>query len=162
MAFDETFWVGTSFVLFVALVYKPVASFITKGLDNRADRIQKELDEALRLKEEAQALLASYQRKQQQAEADAKDIVTHAQEEAKRLLKEAEEELEASLNVRIEMAMKKIANYENSVVSEVRNNAVDVAIEAVKDLVTQRLELDPKAADSLVDDSIDNLSKKLA
>ena len=81
---DPSFWVGVSFVLFVLLiVYFKVPGQMTKALDDRADRIRQELDDAQKLREEAQALLAEYQRKRTEAEKEAEDIVTQAKTKLK-------------------------------------------------------------------------------
>ena len=65
--FGEAFWVGLAFIVFVAAIYRPVGKMMGAALDNRAQRIQEELEEAVRLREEAQALLAGYERQQNEA-----------------------------------------------------------------------------------------------
>lgn len=157
--FDATLWVAIAFVIFVALAFKPVARILTGGLDNRTNRIKDELDEAIRLKEEAQAILASYQRKQKEVMQEAELIVTRAQEDAKRLVKDAQEELEATLSKRIEMTMNKISTYEATILQDVRNHAIDAAIEKVNSLIDERM--DSATADALVTASIEEIDKKL-
>ena len=82
--FDQTFWVALAFVMFIAVVYKPVSRKMAAALDARAEKIKQELDEAVRLREEAQALLAGYERRQNEALKEAEDILGHAREEAER------------------------------------------------------------------------------
>ena len=82
--FGERFWVSLALVVFIALVYKPVGRMIGAALDSRSTRIKDELDEAVRLREEAQALLSGYQRRQGEAAKEAEDIVAHARDEAER------------------------------------------------------------------------------
>jgi F-type H+-transporting ATPase subunit b len=108
MEFGDTFWVGLSFILFVAVVYKPVGRIITNGLDNRSQRIQEELEEALRLKEEAQALLSAYERNQKEVTAQASDIISHAEKEAARITNESKKALEESLNKRVHFQWKRL------------------------------------------------------
>jgi len=79
------FWVAASFVAFFVVVWKPLRSALVGGLDARAERIRKELDEAQRLREEAQTLLADFQRKQRDAIQEAETIVARARGEAERL-----------------------------------------------------------------------------
>ncbi len=81
---DPVFWVMIAFFVFIgALVYYRVPGMIGKALDARADAIRKELDEARRLRDEAQALLADYQRKSREAENEAKEILEQAKREAR-------------------------------------------------------------------------------
>ena len=79
---DPTFWTAVAVVLFIALVAKPVSRMATKALDERAEKIKAELDEAERLRNEAQDLLAQYQRKQRDAAKEAEAIIEHAKQEA--------------------------------------------------------------------------------
>lgn len=156
---DPAFWVGLSFILFVSLIFKPVGRIILAALDDRAVKIQSELDEAIRLKEEAQALLSSYQRKQKEVTQNAKDIIAHAEAETKRIAKQAEKDLEDSLNKRIEVSMQKIAAYEASILQDVRNNAVDIAISTVRSLVAESISKD--VAEDLISKAMADLDKKL-
>lgn len=88
------FWVLVAFVVFVVLAFKPLRKAVTGALDERAEQIRKQLDEANKLREEAQATLASYKRKQRDALKEAEEIVTHAKAEAERLRAEAAKALE--------------------------------------------------------------------
>lgn len=159
MLHDPQFWVAISFVLFVAAVFKPVGKVICASLDNRSLKIQKDLDEALRLKEEAQALLASYQRKQKEAAEEAHKILENAKTESERLLADAEKKLEENLNKKIQLAMQKIANYEHSVMQEVRNNSIDLAINTVRRLIEESL--NKKISDDLVSRAVAEMNSKL-
>ena len=87
---DPAFWAAVAFVIFIAATAKPISRLLTAGLDKRADKIRSDLEEAEKLREEAQDLLASYQRKQRDALAEAAAIIAHAGEEAARLAAEAE------------------------------------------------------------------------
>lgn len=155
---NPTVWVAVSFIIFVVAAFRPVSKAITAALDSRADRIQKELNEALRLKEEAQSLLATYQRRQSEIEGEALKIIERAQEESKRIAQSLEEELEDKLNRRIEAGMQRIANYEANVLQEIRNNTVDVAIETVNSLLAEYAQ--QHSADDTVDYAIDGMRKK--
>ena len=159
MTFDATFWVAIAFVAFIALVGKRVYAMITAGLDKRAEAIRTELDEAVRLREEAQALLAGYQRKQRDAVGEAEEIVEHAKAEAAHLAEQAEKDLEAALERRIKQAEEKIAQAEAQAVAEVRDLAVDVAIEATRQLIAKNL--DETKTTTLVDEAIADLDEKL-
>ena len=136
---NEAFWLLVAFVVFFGLLGKTLMRFITGALDNRANRIQQELDEAVKLREEAQALLVSFQRKQRDAIKEAETIVAEAKSQAETMLREAEEELEKALNKRIELAMEKISQAEADVVQDVKNNAVDIAVAASHALLQEHM-----------------------
>ena len=156
---DPAFWVAVAFVIFAAFMLWKVSAKITDALDGRAAGISKELDDAAALREEAQALLASYQRKQRDAMAEADDIVAQAKVEAERLAAEAAVALEAEIKRRTDMALEKITQAEAQVVQEVRNTAIDVAIAAAGSLIKENI--DTSKAASLIDDSIGDIEGKL-
>ena len=106
------FWVAVAFVLFVGVLLRFGWGRGIAALDKRAANIKNKLDEAIRLREEAQELLASYQRKQRDAEKEAADIIAHAEAEAGRLRAEAEEELAATVSRRTDTALAKISQME--------------------------------------------------
>lgn len=159
MLTSQLFWIAVSFVLFIGLIFKPVGKALSAIFDARASRIQDELDEALRLKEEAQALLASYQRKQKEVVDEAAHIIAHAEEESKRIMDEAEHQLEENVNRRIEVAMQKIASYEATVLHDIRSNAVDIAVGTVRALIAENLGKD--LTDELIEVAVEDIEKKL-
>lgn len=157
--FDEKFWVAVSFVIFVAAVARPVGRLIAAGLDKRSQQIKEELDNAVKLREEAQALLASFQRKQRDAIKEAEDIIARAQAEADIMLVQAEKALEVALNQRIESAMDKIVQAEKSMVQEVKEHAIDIAISASHALI--REQLDRSTSEALFDGAVQDIRKKM-
>jgi F-type H+-transporting ATPase subunit b len=154
------FWVGASFVLFLLfLVYYGVPGMIGKALDDRADAIRKELDEARRLREEAQSLLADYQRKAREAEAEAEKIVEQARRDAEAMAAEARQSLHETVARRAKQAEDKIARAEAQAVNDVRGAAVESAIAAAERVIKTRVA--GSQADQLVDASIQDLRGKL-
>lgn len=153
------FWVGFAFVMVVALAFKPVARAITAGLDARAQQIKGKLSEARKLRDDAQALLAEYQRKQREALQEAEAILAHAKEEADRLRKEAETSLAQSIARREQQAVDRIAQAEAQAMAQVRDIAVDVAMSAAGKMIAANLSLDQQ--DALIADSIQGLPGKL-
>lgn len=130
---SDTAWVAVAFVLFILLLWKlKVPAAINTALDERGARIKAELEEAARLREEAQALFAEYQRKQKAALKDAEDIVAAARAEAKAIAAQAEIDLKAALARRQAQAEAKIAQAETQALAEVRSAAVDIAVEAAR------------------------------
>lgn len=153
-------WVFVSFVLFVALlVYYKIPNKVAKALDDRADRIRADLDEARRLREEAQGILADYQRKRRDAEQEAEDIVAMARREAEFYAQEQRKALTESLQRRLKLAEEKIARAEEQAVQDIRSRSVDVAIAAAETVIARQLE--GKSAESLVEKSVRDISTRL-
>lgn len=160
MQFDATFWVGAAFIVFIGvLFYFKVPGMLTKGLDERAERIRNDLEEARRLREEAQALLASYERKQHEAAEEAKQIVQRAKEEAEREARLAAERLEAMIARREQTSLEKIAVAEAQAEKEVRDAAVAVAIAAATEVIASQVS--GARADALIDEATQNLRQNL-
>lgn len=156
---DPSFWVGLAFVLVVGFLAKPIMRGVSASLDGRADKIRTQIDEARKLREEAQSLLAEYQRKQRDALAEAESIVAQAKEESVRLQAQAEKDLEHAIERRKAQALERIAQSEAQALASVRNTAVDVAIAAAEKLVRDQMSGDRQAA--LVDQSIQDLPGRL-
>ena len=106
---DPTLWVAVGFFIFVAAVFKVAKKTITGALDGRAEDIRNSLDQAAGLREEAQQLLAEYQRKQRDAVKETEQMLAHARAEAERMAKEGAEKLEEALKRREQLAVEKIA-----------------------------------------------------
>lgn len=156
---DPTFWVAVGFVLFAVAVYKPASKAVLGMLDGRADEIRASLDEAASLREEAQQLLAEYQRKQRDAVKETEEMVSRARAEAGRLATEGAEKLEEAIKRREQLAIEKIAQAETDALREVRAMSVDVAITATRNLIADKM--DATKSSALVDEAIADLSKKL-
>jgi len=158
--FDPEVWVAVAFVIFVVgLGYLGVHKQITAALDNRSSRIKAELDDANRLKDEALKLLADYQRKRQEAETEAQDIIAGAKAEAERLAVEAKTRVEEFVSRRTKMAETKIAQAEAQALSDVRAAAAEAAVAAAEKILTQAAK--GKAAEDLVAKGIEDVRKKL-
>lgn len=153
-------WVGIAFFIFVGvLIYYGVPGLIGKALDDRADAIRKELDEARRLREEAQNLLADYQRKAREAEQEAQGIIDQAKREAEALAAETRASLKESVARRTKQAEEKIARAEDQALAEVRAAAVETAIATAEKIL--RTKAGGSTGERLINDSIENLRGKL-
>jgi F-type H+-transporting ATPase subunit b len=160
MLHEAEFWVAMGFIVFVALLgYVGVHRTMTKALDDRTERIKAELDEARRLKEEAAALLAEYQRKRHEAENEAADIVAGAKAEAERLAVEAKARMEEFVARRTKLAETKIAQAEAQATADVRSAAADAAVAAAEAIL--RREAKGERAGELIARGIDDVRKKL-
>jgi F-type H+-transporting ATPase subunit b len=156
--FEAEFWVAVAFVLFIGVLgYFGVHKLVLSSVDQRRDKIKAELDEARRLKEEARALLAEYQRKQHEAEEEAAGIIAGAKAEAERMVIEANAKMEEFVARRTKMAETKIAQAEAQAVSDVRAAAADAAVAAAEKVLTESVKGD--VADKLVTKGIEDLNK---
>jgi F-type H+-transporting ATPase subunit b len=154
------FWVAVAFVAFLLiLAYYKVPALIAKALDDRADAIRKELDEARRLREEAQSLLADYQRKHRNAGQEAEAIVEQARREAEAFSAETRKALAETVERRRRQAEDKIARAEAQAVDDVRAAAVDMAIAAAERILREKAAGPDGVA--LIDESIRTIKGRL-
>lgn len=157
---NTNFVVLIAFLLFVALlVYLKVPGKITGLLDGRAEGIQSELDEARALREEAQSILATYERKQKAVQELADKIVTSAKHEAEIAAEQAKEDLKVSIERRLVGAEEQIASAQAAAVKEVRDTAVSVAIAAAREVIAGKMTSEDAAG--LIDSAIKDVSEKL-
>jgi F-type H+-transporting ATPase subunit b len=154
------FWVGIAFVAFLAiLLYYKVPKLVAKALDDRAEAIRKELDEARRLREEAQKLLADYQKKHRNVDQEAEAIVDLARREADAFALETRTSLKESLERRTRLAEDKIARAEAQAVDEVRASAIEAAVAAAERILREKMA--GAGGASLIDQSIRDLKGRL-
>lgn len=146
-------------VFFVLLAFLGVFKTIGKTLDDRADAIKNELDEAKRLREEAAELLASYQRRQREAEAEADAIVDQAKSEAKMLKDEARAELKDRLERRTALAEQRIAQAEAQAAAEVKAAAAELAAAAAEEILKTKLK--KTDLNKIVDTDIKSVGERL-
>lgn len=157
---NTDFVVLLGFIVFIGvLLYFKVPSMITGLLDQRADGIKSELDEARALREEAQALLASYERKQAEVSAEADRIVTQAKEQAALAAEQAKEELKSTIARRLQTAEEQIASAEAEAVKAVRDQAVNVAIAAASEVIAGKIST--QQGNKLIEDAIGQVQQKL-
>ena len=157
---DPATWVAVAFFLFIGLgIYLKVPAMLAKMLDERADKISKELAEARKLREEAQALLAEYQKKRVEAEKDAANIVAQAKVEAESYGVETRKKLAETIERRTKQAAQKIAQAEAAAIKEVRTTATEAAIAAASRLAGEAVQ--GAAGGKLIDESIAAVKNRL-
>ena len=157
---NTNFIVLLGFLLFLAvLVYFKVPGMLGKLLDKRAADIRSELDEARALREEAQALLASYERKAREVSEQAERIVTHAREEAQLAAEQAKADIAESIQRRLAGAESQIASAEAGAIKEVRDRAASVAVAAAREVMAKQM--NAAESDRLIDESIATVGAKL-
>ncbi len=140
-------------------MFRPAKRALVGGLDARASRIRAELDEARRLREEAELLVAEYRAKEREAVAEAEAIVAHAQQEAERIAAQGARDLEQAMKRRQQLAEERIAQAEAKALAEVRAAAIDVAIAAARDVIAESIDQQRGAA--LLDTAIVALPQRL-
>ncbi len=150
---DPALWVAVAFFGFVGvLIWKKVPALITNSLDGRADQIRSELDEAKKLRVDAQLVLADYQRKQREAETEAEEIIKQAQKEAEILAVETEQKLAEQLERRTKQAEEKIARAEQQAISDVQRTAAQISITAAEHIL--RNNVSGKKSDGLIEETL--------
>lgn len=160
MLTTDTFWALVGLVLFLAIaVYFGVPGMVVRSLDNRTNRIKTEIDEARKLREEAQALLADYQRRRRDAEKEAEAIVEEARREAERMTRDANEKLREMVERRTQSAEDKIAQAEAQAIADVRTRAAEIAVDAARRVLEDKVHGD--VADRILGESIDSVRKHL-
>lgn len=152
-------WVAIGFVIFLGvLAYMGAHRRIIDGIDRRQARIKSELDEAVRLRQEAQSVLAEFERKGREAEAEAASIVAGATAEAERLAAEAKARMEDFVLRRTKMAEAKIAQAEAQALADVRAAAADTAVAAAERILSAAAK--GKVAEDLLARGIEDIKKR--
>ncbi len=157
---NPAFWVDIALLLLVVLFFALGAHRkIAKALDERSERIRAELDEARQLREEANALLAKYQRQKHEAEEQAKAIVATARKDAEAQMERARHEIEARAQARLRAVEQKIQTAQSDVVRELKAEAIDQAFAATRAIL--RNEMPASQAEALNNKAVGTLANKL-
>jgi F-type H+-transporting ATPase subunit b len=159
MLADPRFWVAVAFFIFIGLSYKKAAAFVTRKLDERSAKIKSELDEARRLREEAQAVLDQYRSKQSEYLKEAEALLDGARRDADVLRAQAEKDLQAAMDSRMKQAMDRIAQEEGKAVADVRNHVVDIALAAARALIVDHVST--LSQDELVRLALTDIERKI-
>lgn len=159
MLHNPVFWVTVSFVVFLALSGKKIATLLTRALDDRSAKIKHELDEAKKLRVEAENLLADYRKKQAEYLQEAEHMLAKAREDAAEFSHRAEADLKVSLDNRMQQAVDKIAREEAKAIEEVRNHVVDISLAAARTLIVEHI--GSLSADDLASMVIGDIERKI-
>ena len=152
-------WVAIGFVLFILmLIYFKVPGQITKILDNRAEKIKNELDEAKKLREEAQAMLADFQKKNKEAEKSAKALIDEAKKIAKNYEKEAKAKFDENMERRKKLLDEKLKRAEVEALNQIKNDITDIVFDAI-DKTLSNDNINKDASDKIIDSGIKEITK---
>jgi F-type H+-transporting ATPase subunit b len=156
---DPRFWVTLSFFTFVVLAYKKVSRIGATVLDERSAKIKKELEDARSLREQAEAVLADYKRKQSEYLKEAETILANARRDADGLRAHTEAELKALLESRMKHALERISQEEEHAIADVRNHVVDIALSAARSLIAEHVST--LSQEELVKLALSDIERKL-
>jgi F-type H+-transporting ATPase subunit b len=156
---NPVFWVSFATLVVTLALIKVLIPIVTSALDKRSAEISEELERAMTLREEAQVILAQYQKKQRESLKEAEDIVQKANLEARRITREAEQDVEEQLKKRMKMAMDKVAQAERHALQEVQNRVIEITIAATRNIVNGKL--DKTAHAELISTAAEDVQKKL-
>lgn len=157
---DPETWVAAAFLLFVGLIlYYRIPTRVAKSLDSRSAGIARELEEARKLRQEAEAVLAEYKRRAAHTEEETKAILAMAEREAAAYIKEARASFEEMLARRMNLAEQKIRQEEEKARKEIRAQAAELAIAAAEQLIERKVS--GKIAEDMISSSIDRIKKRL-
>ena len=157
---NESTFVAVGFTLFVILVWRKAGSAIGAMLDDRTAKIEAELNEAAALREEAAAELKKFQRLAREAADEAKTILANAEATAERITQNAEEKANAAIARREKQAATKIEAAEAAVIADLRAQSASLAIQAAKQVMTDKLDADASLA--LIEDSVKQIDSAKA
>ena len=151
-------WTLVAFIIFVAIaIYLKAPSLIGKLLDEQIERVKKELSDAIELKEEANALLAEYERKKEDAEKEAEIIVANAKERAKNYEQSALAKSEEIIKRQEAQSVEKINQAEIQAMSKIRKSIIEKSIDSAEKLVSEKIST--KKSDQIFTDSLKDLDK---
>lgn len=157
---DSNLWVLVGFIIIIGIIMSQgVGKRVGGFLNNRAQTIQNQLDEARSMREEAQKLLADYQKRQREAESEAEDIIAQAKADAKVMQADAKAKLEEQVARRTRAAEERIARAEAQALAEVRAQTADLAVDAAREIIKART--DGSAQKALLDRAISDIRGKL-
>ncbi|MEM7618368.1 MAG: hypothetical protein AAF244_03180 [Pseudomonadota bacterium] len=159
LAHDTNIWVALSFILFAVFAFFAGRKSITAKLDSHINEVKLEIENAERLRVEAQELLAQYQRKQRDAEEEASSILENAKAQAKQSQKDADKELKETMARREEQLAERLQRLEENAIGEIQNYAAQLAVQATREMIVQTMDESTNA--DLNAQAIDNLPKNL-
>ena len=153
-------WVAIGFILFILLlIYFKIPNQIIKILDDRSKKIKDELDEAKRLREEAQTILSEFQKKNTEAEQTAKTIIDNAKKLAKNYEKDAKDKFDQNVVRKKKLLDEKLNRLENDAINQIKDNITDIVLETVKNSVKGN-NIKPKVSQKIIDQGIEQIGKK--
>lgn len=161
MLHEPRFWSSLAFVLFFVIFGRKLWAVITSKLDERADEIRKNLDEATRLRREAEQMLEDSKRDLKHAQEEAQQLIASSSLEAKNLRAQAERDVDDMVARHEKMARERIHVAEQMALRDIREQATALALAAAKDILRQQITEDTDLAHKLITDGLKQLPQAL-
>ena len=141
MVINATFWVGVSFILFLAgLIYLKIPQKVNEILNNLISNIKNEIDESEKLRAEAKVLLDNSQIKLESAQNESKKIINEAKKESENLIIEMNDKFHKSSEIKKNLAKNKISQMKEAALKEIKDNSIRLAVESVKKLISTSID----------------------
>ena len=141
MAFDATFWVAVSFIIFCGgLIYLKIPQKITETLDKLILDIKNEIEESEKLRSESKVLLDNAQNKLDSANTESKKILKEAKKEAEQLVIEMNDKFHKSSEIKKNIGESKIFQMKEAALKEIKNVSVKIAVDSVKKVITTSID----------------------
>ena len=152
---DSTFWVGSSFIIFAILAWKPVSSLLNESLNGKINDIIKTIENSKKLKDESNKILTDYQKKEQIIEQETFRIIEDAKTESVYIEKQSSENLEKLLLKKKESFEQRLSQNEKNIETMIHNKIIEVAISVTSKRIEK--DLSNKKNNLIIEDSIDEL-----
>lgn len=161
MFHEPRFWTSLAFVLFFVIFGRKIWGVISSKLDERADNVRKNLDEATRLRREAEQMLEDSNREREQALIEAQQLIAASKAEAQALTEQAERDAAEMIARHEKIARERIEAAEQTALRDIREQAAALALTAARDVIAENLEKDNALAQKLLNDGLKNLPRAL-
>ena len=152
---DSTFWVGTSFIIFIILAWKPLSSLLNESLNGKINDIIKTIENAKKLKDESNKILTDYQEKEQIIQQETLRIIEDAKTESKYMERQSSENLEKLLIKKKESFEQRLSQNEKNIETTIYNKIIEVAVSVTSKRIEK--DLSNKKNNLIIEDSIDEL-----
>ena len=160
MAFDATFWVAVSFVIFFgALIYLKVPQNVNNLLSKMITDIKNEIDESEKLRAESKRLLDEAQKKLDTAKIESEKIMQQSKDETERFVIEMNDKFHKSAEIKKNLAQTKISQMKNQALKEIKNTSINIAVESVKKIITTSV--DKSKLDNLFNKNLEETKTEL-
>ena len=160
MAFDATFWVAISFIIFFgALIYFKIPQKINELLSKMIFDIKNEIDESEKLRSETKNMLNEAQKKLDSADKEVNKILKQAKDDSEKLVLEMNEKFHNSSEIKKNTAQQKINQMKENAIKEIKNTSIKIAVESVKKIISTSV--DKSKLDNLFDKNLEETKAEL-
>tara|TARA_Y100000741_G_scaffold323663_1_gene274051 strand:- start:138 stop:635 length:498 start_codon:yes stop_codon:yes gene_type:complete len=160
MAFDATFWVAVSFIIFFGvLIYFKIPKKVIELLDKMIVDIKNEISESEKLRADSKILLDKAQNKLDSAKNESKKILDNAKKDSERLIIEMNDKFHKSAEIKKSSASNKISQMKNAAIKDIKDNSIKLAVDSVKKIISTSV--DKSKLDSLFQKNLDEAKEIL-